>query len=167
MDSPPTGPTGDPFFDAVRRRHPDVDLVVLPPELPSVPAPPADRATAEALAEVVLAEATSLWDTINTEDLTERPQLAYVAGGQPGTVRSTARVLVPETDRGFLLLAALRQAVPGLDYRDGPVSWIEGRSGVARLRASYAESTGFFQLELSSGALQVGQPVLDALRGGL
>lgn len=32
--SEPTEP-GDPFFDVVRRRHPDVDVVLLPPETPT------------------------------------------------------------------------------------------------------------------------------------
>ncbi len=28
---PPTEPIDDPFFAALRRRHPDVDVVLLPP----------------------------------------------------------------------------------------------------------------------------------------
>jgi len=34
---PPTEPIDDPFFAAVRRRHPDVDVVLLPPPDPPTP----------------------------------------------------------------------------------------------------------------------------------
>lgn len=68
MDLLPAGPTGDPLLDAVRRRHPDVDLVVLPPEpTAAAPALRADRATAEALGLAVLAEAQPVLDALRGE----------------------------------------------------------------------------------------------------
>ena len=49
---PPGTPIDDPFFAAVRRRHPDVDLVVLPPDAPEEePAATVDDATVERAAE--------------------------------------------------------------------------------------------------------------------
>ncbi len=46
------GPTGDAFWDTVRERHPDVDLVLLPPEKPE-PAGPAGSMSSEAVAEII------------------------------------------------------------------------------------------------------------------
>ena len=67
MDLLPAGPTGDPLLDAVRRRHPDVDLVVLPPEKSAAPARRADSLTAEALGVAVLAEAQPVLDALRGE----------------------------------------------------------------------------------------------------
>ncbi|MDQ4054252.1 MAG: hypothetical protein M3237_16320 [Actinomycetota bacterium] len=42
---PPTEPTNDPFFAAVRHRHPEVDIVLLPPPEPPAPAQAAGEVT--------------------------------------------------------------------------------------------------------------------------
>lgn len=67
MDLLPAGLTGNPLLDAVRRRHPDVGVVVLPPEKSAAPAHRADRVTAEALGVAVLAEAQPVLDALRGE----------------------------------------------------------------------------------------------------
>lgn len=89
---PASGPVGDPFFARVRRRHPDLDLVLLPPESPD--APEAGRsATAEPGAEEALAG-----DRRAVEDEARRrhglDESAVIARGtRPGTVRARIRVV--------------------------------------------------------------------------
>src|SRR5689334_18958562 len=97
---PASGPVGDPFFARVRRRHPDLDLVLLPPETPGAPETPeaagAGRpATAEPGAEEALAN-----DRANVEEAARRLGLAEPAviarGRRPGTVRARVRAVRDE-----------------------------------------------------------------------
>ncbi|MGB0099939.1 MAG: hypothetical protein WBP61_06630, partial [Nocardioides sp.] len=52
-------PVGDPFWDAVHRRHPDVDLVLLAPGRPgdATPAPPSAEDAAVDAAEPAVVDA--------------------------------------------------------------------------------------------------------------
>ena len=78
---PPTDPIDDPFFAAVRRRHPDVDLVVLPPEEPATRSPaqvPPDEVAAARLR--VVAEAARWWAVVE-------PGGRGAARGAPGLRR--------------------------------------------------------------------------------
>ena len=83
---PAPGPVGDPFFARVRRRHPDVDLVLLPPEPPEAgrparPEPGAEQALAADRAEV---EAEARQRGIDAPAVIAR-------GTRPGTVRIRVR----------------------------------------------------------------------------
>ena len=83
---PATGPVGDPFFARVRRRHPDLDLVLLPPEAPDAGTPAvADPGAEEALAD----------DRASVEEEARRlgiDEPAVIARGtRPGTVRVRVR----------------------------------------------------------------------------
>lgn len=83
---PAPGPVGDPFFARVRRRHPDLDLVLLPPESADAGTPRA----AEPGAEAALAD-----DLAHVEEAARRQgvdERAVIARGtQPGTVRARVR----------------------------------------------------------------------------
>src|SRR6478609_10062359 len=54
----------DPFWSVVRRRHPDLDLVLLPPEEPDRGAEDATAETPTAAAERIDAETGSWWDAL-------------------------------------------------------------------------------------------------------
>ena len=100
MQSEPSGPVDDPFFDEVRRRHPDVDIVLLPPsdgEQDAADAPVADDdAVASARIRVATA-APQLWDAAAPgSDREPDERLGY--GAHEGWVRSAARVAEPRDD---------------------------------------------------------------------
>jgi hypothetical protein len=81
----------DPFFRVVRRRHPDIDIVLLPPEPPTEPPAdpsdavldPADLAAVPALFDDELAR---LWDAV--ADGIERPEVRsrWTPGSSTGSV---------------------------------------------------------------------------------
>ena len=88
---PASGPVDDPFFARVRRRHPDLDLVLLPPETPDAGTPaPAEPGAEEALAD----------DRASVEEEARRlgiEEPAVIARGtRPGTVRARVRGLRDE-----------------------------------------------------------------------
>jgi hypothetical protein len=86
---------GDPFFARVRRRHPDLDLVLLPPETTETPETvetveagrpaPVDPGAEEALAD----------DLASVEEAARRlgldEQAVIARGTQPGTVCARVR----------------------------------------------------------------------------
>lgn len=88
---PASGPVGDPFFAQVRRRHPDLDLVLLPPEAADAGTPrPAEPGAEEALAD----DRASVEEEARRMGLDERAVIAR--GSRPGTVRARVRGLRDE-----------------------------------------------------------------------
>jgi hypothetical protein len=162
----------DPFWATVRRRHPDVDLALLPPGPPPAgpsAEPPADD---EALALVATARATvdraagSLWPPL----VGGAPPRATVAfGTAEGTVvvrvRASARHVA---DPG--LLARLRELLEQQGWHprgaEGEVARITGGRDGLRVRASYAAASGAFLVEVASAPLDVGRERAAALAGG-
>ncbi len=172
---PPGTPIADPFFAAVRRRHPDIDLVMLPAGLPGLPAlPPAEVGTEQVPDEVVASTlvrvatlATQLWAATVPES-TERPTAVLSYGADPGSVHSLARITTRRPD-GFEVLVSLRHELEsrGWQVRRAPGA-IERLTGVLHpstgsgqakldLTASYAEASGALVFALSSGSLTVGK----------
>ncbi len=100
MQSEPSGPVDDPFFDEVRRRHPDVDIVLLPPgdgEQDAADAPVADDDAVASARILVATAARQLWDAAAPgSDLEPDERLGY--GAHEGWVRSAARVAEPRDD---------------------------------------------------------------------
>ena len=101
MEIRPSGaPIDDPFFAAVRRRHPDVDLVVLPPTAPDEePAETVDDATVDRTIELVEAFAHELWVAVAPLSETE-PETRLRFGERESEVQATAR-LVDRRDDGY------------------------------------------------------------------
>ncbi len=85
------GVSEDPFFGVVRRRHPDIDIVLLPPDPPTEPTgepagallDPADLADVPAVFD---AELTRLWDDV--ADGIARPDVRsrWTPGSSTGSV---------------------------------------------------------------------------------
>lgn len=155
--TPPTAPL-PPFWAAVRRRHPDVDLVVLPDEQP-VPEPAVDDAAVHAAVERVTATVRDLAD-----DAPDTPA-AVAYGPTEGTVVARARVSAGRPD-GHEVLGALRRRLEadGWEVRrlEGEVLRLVGRRDGLQVRASYAGATGGLLLEVASDPLPVGK---DRARG--
>ena len=79
----------DPFWSTVVRRHPDVDVVVLPPEAPGTPEVPADEPTVDpVLARAELrARMAGLWSAIGLEGEPSHLDDTWLAGAAAGTLR--------------------------------------------------------------------------------
>ena len=156
---PADGPIEDPFFAAVRRRHPDIDLVLLPPEGP----PPDPQPGAANLVRTDLETVRARVAELGVEG-EERLEL----GDLPGTVRATARSL-RRTDQISVVDGAVAAAAGhGWDpqRRPGAVELVLGTRDELRLRMSYAATTGVLVLEVSGPDRPVGRDTArDLVRG--
>ena len=92
---PASGPGRDPFFGRVRRRHPDLDLILLPPEPPGSGLPLA----AEPGAEQALAEDRAKVEKAARELGVDDPAV-LARGTRPGTVRARVRAVLDEPVEG-------------------------------------------------------------------
>jgi hypothetical protein len=157
----------DPFWAPVRRRHPDVDLALLPPESPPAPPPAGDEADALVVsARTAVDEAAgALWPPLVGG---APPRAAVAFGTGEGTVvvrvRASARHVA---DPG--LLGRLRELLEQQGWRprraEGEVARITGGRDGLRVRASYAAGSGAFLVEVASAPLAVGVERAAALAG--
>ncbi|SFH74209.1 hypothetical protein [Nocardioides psychrotolerans] len=156
---PLSDPVGDPFFDVLRRRHRDVDVVLLPPLGPPDAADPVSDEVVSSTLLRVEAVARGLWSMV-APDSDDRPRPRCTFGTGPETVRATAR-LVTRRDDGFHVLVALRAELESDGWAvtrpDGPVERLVGYLDELTLTASYAEGSGTLLVELASESLPVGQ----------
>lgn len=163
------GPIGDPFFDTVHRRHPDVDIVVLPPETAAPRVPDPEKVTAvgpdaaRSARTATATEAARPWVSMLEVDpevatAAVRPRLApgRVAGVVvPTALATTAASAEVNHSRALSRLAA---ALDGWDVqrRPGPVEQLRAVRAGAAVRATYGPSTGVVVLEVTGPALAVG-----------
>jgi hypothetical protein len=155
---PPTDPIDDPFFAAVRRRHPDVDIVVLPPETTDEASAQVSPEEVAAAQTRVVAEAARVWAVV--EPAAEAPETRLGFGDSPSTVRAVARSSAVRGD-GFDALVRLRVELEreGWELRRRAGVGVERLTGVhdgLRVSVSYAERSELLLLTLSSEAMEVG-----------
>jgi hypothetical protein len=91
----------DPFWSVVRRRHPDIDVVVLPPDDPTVggdiPAEP-DPSLADTVPAEFDAWLGEVWPDV-AGDLDRPPvESQWVPGTVPGSLSRTAMLAVADVD---------------------------------------------------------------------
>ncbi len=148
-----------PVFAAVRRRHPDVDIVLLPPERPSAePVGQAMPATEQRLAnafDLTTGTATRAWaEAVGDGQL---PDSRFAFGPDETTVTVRARVSA-RLDASPLVLLAAALAPSGweIGQRPGDVSQLCAHRATMQLVASYAAASGAFVLTASSTPLAVG-----------
>lgn len=147
----------DPMLDAVRRRHPDVDLVVLPPEPAPVSTAVAEDDQFASTIDLVRGLATALWSRLVTTP--DEPPVDPGFGPVPGTVvvRSRHCAIVPDRPH---LLTELRDDLQGEGWHFrrpwGAVERLVGERDGVELRGCYAPITGTLLLTLTSAALFVG-----------
>ncbi len=161
MQSEPPGPVDDPFFDEVRRRHPDVDIVLLPPgdgEQVAADAPvAADDAVAAARAGVDTA-AQQLW-AVAAPGSDEEPEERLGYGAHEGWVRSAARVAEVRED-GPDALDRLERELRGrgADVRREPGALPRVLAALDHLTVTAsAAATGAVLLAVESEPLHVGE----------
>lgn len=148
---PPDTPVTDPFFAAVRRRHPDVDLVLLPaPDTPpdgstdgSTDDPTGDRAgdltdaAAQALRVDLAERAVRLWPGACASE----PTTTLRYGSVEDAVRAVAR-LSGRPDDPAALVASLRTNA--------------ATTAGAVVRVSHARTSGLVVLTVTSPDVVVG-----------
>lgn len=170
MDLQPTSaPLPEPYA-TVRRRHPDVDIVLVP--RPRAGAPDGEQGLEVGEAEVAELRARveevvhRLERDLGLDDPARRA--AVEPGPARGTVivRSRAAGLEPG-DPGVLerLADALEADGWRLQRLPGPVARLVARLDGLRVRASYAPGTGAFLLEVASEPLPVGAERARTLAG--
>lgn len=166
----PAEPIPDPFFAAVRRRHPDVDVVLLPPpDPPGTVADVTDEAVVGALVRVATT-ADRLWSRLAAGG-PERPETRCGFGADPSSVRAVARATARRGDGGEAL-DRLRRELEHLGLRHSRVSGVERLTGAVDgldLAATYAEGAGALALAVWSESLPVGAARASELtraRGG-
>jgi len=155
-----TGPIPDPFFEVVRRRHPDVDIVLLPPdEPPPTPVgPPVDDATVREELARAGALADELWRGV-PEAPEPVPEATLTLGPVQGTVQPRARAVRHDLD-GHAMLVRLKDELVDRGWRvdriPGPVERLVAAGEQASVNASYAPDHGTFIFELTTPPLHVG-----------
>ncbi|WP_110206093.1 hypothetical protein [Nocardioides daejeonensis] len=148
------GSTGDPFWEAFRRRHPDVDVVVLPPER-GVPSGSVDDVLATRAGLVEVAEAL----TAAVPGLVVPVELRR--GVRPGVVESVGRGSARVAD-GPRVLDALDLLLAGatspwrIRRTAGPVAVLDAVRGLQGCRISWGEAHEVLVVTLTGGALDVG-----------
>lgn len=148
---PPTAPL-PPFWATVRRRHPDVDLVLLPDQ---GPVPPGDEVDDQAVASAV-DRVNALVDALGAEP----PAEARIGFGPDlGTVVPRVR-LASNRDDGVAALDRLGDQLEELGWSvhraEGGVARLVAHRDDLRVRASYAEQSGTFLLDVTAEPLPVG-----------
>jgi hypothetical protein len=158
MELRPSDAPLDAFFAPVRRRHPDVDLVVLPVQGPAPQREPVGEAELDAVRHRVFDTAGRLWAA--ALPTTDPPEPAWRCGPGDGTVVVSARSGLT-TPHGLPALVALRGALEGEGWLVGGVGGetrrLTGRRGDLQVHASYAEATGAFLVEVGSEPIRVGR----------
>lgn len=155
---PPNEPVPDPFLAAVRRRHPDVDAVALPPEpaSPSTGGQVGDDVVTATVARLQQ-QATELWSHVLEE--ADGPTVGLAYGPLPGTVVARSRHGASVPDRPHIL-DELHDALEGdgWEFRRpwGAVERLIGQLDGVELRATYAAETGALLVVLTSASLVVG-----------
>ena len=154
---PPSAPL-DAFFAPVRRRHPDVDLVVLPATEPRPVGEPLDQAQVVETLERVGRTAVRVGEAALGSSATPAAGLGF--GPDEGTVVASVRAGATTPD-GFGALMALRGVLEGEGWRvrgrPGAVERLSGVRGDLRVQASYAEETGALLVEVRSEPMYVGR----------
>ena len=154
----PDEPIRDPFFRELRRRHPEIDIVLLPPEAPPAATDAdAEQAAAEELIRVGT-QARQLWSAIAPET-TDGPEVRFRFGGDASSVRPVS-TLTTRLDDGYEVLIRLRHELEsdGWDVRrpEGTVERLTGVLDTLDVSASYAEALGVLVFTMSGPSVTVG-----------
>jgi hypothetical protein len=138
MDSgEPREVSDDPFFAEVRRRHPDVDIVLLPPEAAAPPAPPpVDPAALAAVPVEHDDETRDLWSQVARGIDVAQATARWAAGEVAGTVRREALLAAGGVD-AVTAAAALAGAARSLEQAGWHV--LEPDRGLPRVLAGHGE----------------------------
>ncbi len=169
-----SGAPADPFFTTLQRRHPDVDLVLLPPEPPMDPdvaiTAPEARLLAGAAVATIAGVVAELWPGPPSE---AAPVTRMRYGVSESEVRAAARVVLrpanPVDGVDALEQLVERLLVGGWQPRlvTGEVARLTARRDGVDLRATVAPATGVLVATVGSDPVVVGVgQARELVRGG-
>jgi hypothetical protein len=163
MELRPSQAPLDAFFAPLRRRHPDVDIVVLPPDR-SPSGEPVVGAQVDATLDRVAEAAAGMVEAAFRP--AARPVARWRFGPDEGTVVAAARAGATRTE-GPEALVTLRRVLEGEGWQvrrlAGEVERLSGVRDDLRALASYAERTGALLVEVRSEPVPVGRSRARAL----
>lgn len=163
--------SNDPFWSVVRRRHPDLDIVLLPPEAPPVADSGLPERAPEPFAEIEAAEADDCWARLVGHGMPVRAA-RWIPGPTGDSVRHSITLTIDDTPAA-VGIGHLREAEALLTADDWQVftpptgmprvlADRPGELGGESLLFGYAPETGRLFLRLTSTGLPVGT---DRVRG--
>lgn len=175
-----SGMLGDDFFDVVRRRHPDIDIVLLPPEEPAdLLADPADEvlertdpATLDDLADLIAGELQTLWSAVTADIEMNEATSRWSYGGVAGSLSHESLAAATDVDD-----VAAHQALARAERVLGDSGWhmLVPPEGMPRVLASrtgddagrecqivYVPMTARFAMTYSAGPFIVGEAAARA-----
>ncbi len=170
----------DRFFAEVRRRHPDIDIVLLPQDLPPDPLASAGTAAAERievidpveLAESLEADLVGLLPQVAPDIDTAAPAWRWGPGDRAGTVARKTLVAAESVEAvpGLTALSGAERALVAADWHvlvppDGIPRVLARRADGAQVQILYVEPRNRYAVTLRSPSYAVGRDVAaDLLR---
>ncbi|MDT0156639.1 hypothetical protein Q9R19_03265 [Microbacterium sp. ARD32] len=165
----------DPFWSVVRRRHPDIDIVLLPPQHPAPQAPQLPPRAPEAFAQEHIGETDRLWAALVGHGM-PRSDARWIPGPAVDSVRHSVTLTLGDVDEG-IALGHLRGAAERLTA-DGWRVFLpptgtprvmadrDGELGDAHLLFGHAPANRNLFLRLESAGVPVGERIAYELLGG-
>lgn len=166
----------DPFWSVVRRRHPDLGIVLLPPEAPGPAESGQPHRDPEPFARIQSEDMDELWAALVGDGMTRR-DVRWIPGPTRDSVRFSVTLTV-EGVSGPTGLDHLREAVALL--RNGGWNVFTPPTGMPRILADrrgelgdesllfgYAPDTHRLFARLTSTGLPVGERLARELIGGV
>lgn len=154
---------GDPFWSVVRRRHPDVDIVLLPDDAapPADPPPSVDPAALAAVVDRVLATWTLLAPLVAADGEEAAPTVRWAQGRDGHALLVEKGIRGLGADGGTALLRAIAVALGQEGWRLAPgrrqeLPLLRATDGLLDLEAQ--AGPGATVLTLASGVLPVTEP---------
>lgn len=150
-------PTDGTVLAALPRRHPDVDLVLLPAER-------AFEAPRRLSAEVAAGRLTEIDETLGSAWMAAtgegvRSVARWHYASEPGSVQAAARIALSRPD-GLQLLASLRHHLEERGWTiarpPGAIERMVARLAAFELNASYAERSAALLVDLAAAPVRVG-----------
>lgn len=157
--------SNDPFWSVVRRRHPDLDIVLLPPESAPVADSGLPERSPEAFAELEVAEADACWARLVGHGMPVRA-VRWMPGPSGDSVRHSITLTIDDVPAavgiGHLGEAEVLLTADGWQVFTPPTGMPRvladraGELGTESLLFGYAPETGRLFLRLTSTGLPVG-----------
>lgn len=169
---------GDRFFAEVRRRHPDIDIVLLPQDLASDPLHPPGAEEAEPveaidlveLTESLEAELAGLLPLVAPDIHAPVPAWWWAPGDRTGTVARKTLVAAESVQAvpGLTALSGAERALVAADWhvlvpRDGIPRVLASRADGAQVQVLYVEPRSRYVVTLRSPSYAVGRDVAAGL----
>lgn len=163
----------DRFFAEVRRRHPDIDIVLLPQDPPRDDVAEPVPVDAETVIESVEADLASLLPSLARDLPTPLPEWHWRPGDRTGSVARESLVATEDVEpvRGLTALSAAERSLVTAGWHvlvppDGLPRVLAGRPDGAQVQVLYVEPRSRYAVTLRSPSYAVGSDAAaDLVRG--